>query len=236
MDDYGKTKDKLISELQSLRFKSTELEKISKQSKHMFQELLETAPDAVVVVNTAGEIVLVNKQTETIFGYAREELLGENLDILLPERFRHSHKHHMADFMGKPGTRPMGAKLSILGRRKDGSEVPLDIALSHLKYEDQIWATSIIRDVTERRNAENEREKLISELQNALDHVKALSGLLPICVCCKKIRDDKGYWNQIEQYISDHSEAEFTHGMCPKCYREKIDELRLNKAYQRHSQ
>ncbi len=71
--------------------------------------------------------------------------------------------------------------------------------------------------VIERKQYEEERENLISELQHAMSEVKMLSGLLPICASCKKIRDDKGYWNQIESYIQDHSEAEFTHGLCPEC-------------------
>jgi len=73
------------------------------------------------------------------------------------------------------------------------------------------------KEITERKLAEEEREKLIHELQDALAQIKKLSGLLPICASCKKIRDDKGYWNQIESYIRDHSEAEFSHGICPDC-------------------
>jgi PAS domain S-box-containing protein len=75
----------------------------------------------------------------------------------------------------------------------------------------------ISKNITERKRLEEERERLVIELQEALQNVKALSGLLPICASCKKIRDDKGYWNQIESYIRDHSEAQFTHGMCPEC-------------------
>jgi PAS domain S-box-containing protein len=81
------------------------------------------------------------------------------------------------------------------------------------------------RDITERKLAEEERESLISELQKALSEVKKLSGLLPICASCKKIRDDKGYWNQIESYIRDHSEAEFSHGICPDCLKKLYPEL-----------
>jgi hypothetical protein len=74
-------------------------------------------------------------------------------------------------------------------------------------------------DITSRRNVEKEREKLIVQLRDALAKVKQLSGFLPICASCKKIRDDKGYWNQIETYIRDHSEAEFSHSFCPDCAR-----------------
>ena len=72
-------------------------------------------------------------------------------------------------------------------------------------------------DMTERKRAEDERERLILELQDALAKVKTLSGLLPICAACKKIRDDNGYWNQIEEFIQSHSDAEFTHSFCPDC-------------------
>ena len=74
-----------------------------------------------------------------------------------------------------------------------------------------------LRDITDRRRTEQEREHLIAELQRALSKVKALSGLLPICASCKNIRDDRGYWKRLEEYISDHSEAEFSHGICPVC-------------------
>jgi PAS domain-containing protein len=76
-----------------------------------------------------------------------------------------------------------------------------------------------IQDITERKRAEEERERLIKDLQEALSRVKLLSGMLPICSSCKKIRDDKGYWNQVEVYVRDHSEAEFTHGICPECFK-----------------
>lgn len=78
-------------------------------------------------------------------------------------------------------------------------------------------AVHIARDITKRIESQNERERLFKELENALSHVKKLSGLLPICGHCKKIRDDQGYWNQIDSYIEDHSEAKFSHGICQEC-------------------
>jgi hypothetical protein len=81
------------------------------------------------------------------------------------------------------------------------------------------------KTISKRKQAEKEREKLIAELQDAVTKIKTLGGLLPICSYCKKIRDDKGYWNQIESYIRDHSEAEFTHGICPKCSKKLYPQL-----------
>jgi hypothetical protein len=84
-----------------------------------------------------------------------------------------------------------------------------------------------VQEITNRKKAEEEREKLIMELQNALGKVKLLSGFLPICAACKKIRDDKGYWNQIESYIRDHSEAKFSHSICPDCFKKLYPELKI---------
>jgi DNA repair exonuclease SbcCD ATPase subunit len=82
---------------------------------------------------------------------------------------------------------------------------------------ERIGFRGVTRNITEHKRIEEEREKLIGELQKALSEVKKLSGFLPICASCKKIKDDKGYWRQIEAYIRDHSEAEFSHGICPDC-------------------
>ena len=83
----------------------------------------------------------------------------------------------------------------------------------------------LFRDISERKNAEAERERLISELRDALAQVRTLRGLIPICAWCKKIRNDDGYWQQLEAYITNHSEAKFTHWMCPDCAREQTEAL-----------
>ncbi len=104
-------------------------------------------------------------------------------------------------------------------RRKDGADVLVSLTVSPIKDSSGriIGASAIARDISEKKRAEQEREKLIAELQEALANVKTLSGLIPICASCKKIRDDRGYWNQIENYLKEHSEAEFSHGICPDC-------------------
>ncbi len=114
-------------------------------------QIIEVAPDAVVVVNARGKIVLVNRQTETIFGYQRGELIGQDLHILLPERFHAAHTRHEQHYFATPRTRPMGLHLDLFGRRKDGSEFPVEISLSPLQTAAGPCAISIIRDVTEQR-------------------------------------------------------------------------------------
>ena len=99
----------------------------------------------------------------------------------------------------------------------DGTPFPAEVLLTRMEQGDQVLLQATVRDISERKRIEEEREKLIRELQNALAEVKTLSGLLPICAHCKNVRDDKGYWNKIESYIHQHSGTQFSHGICPEC-------------------
>lgn len=121
-----------------------------------FQKFLESAPDSMLIVNREGSIVLVNSQTEKIFGYPREELIGRPIEILIPERFRNSHVAHRRDYTQSPRTRSMGMGLDLFGRRKDGREFPVEISLSPVDGEGVIAA---VRDVTERKKIEEELRK-----------------------------------------------------------------------------
>lgn len=346
-----------------------------KRAERKFRLVVESAPYAMVMANRDGCIVLVNAEAEKLFGYSRQELLGQPVELLVPKRFRDKHPDQRAGFFAVPMARAMGVGRDLHGLRKDGSEFPVEIGLNPIETEEGLMVLSAVVDITERKEAEkrlrqseerfratfeqaavgfaivapdghwlrvnqklcemvgytNEemlertfqdithpadlranltlvgkllagelttysmekryfqkngsiiwinltvslvhkpsgeanyfisviedisgrkraeeeihrlnaeleqrviertaeleaaRQSLVDrvhDLQEALDQVKQLQGLLPICMYCKKIRDDQNYWHQVESYITKRTDALFSHGICPACYERVLE-------------
>ena len=231
LDEHGN-----VSQMIEYSFDITERKRIEttlKESEAKFRSVAQSAPDAIITADETGQIAFCNTAACKMFGYSQDELIGQPLGILMPLRFRDTHQKGIANVVSGGIPRLIGQTIELYGLRKPDEEFPIELSLSTWKAGEKIFYTGIIRDISERKQHEQERDALIEKLQQSLAKVRQLSGLLPICASCKKIRDDKGYWNQIESYIRDHSEAEFSHGICPECSRKLYPEYHrqlMNKA------
>jgi len=321
---------------------------MSNPSQDSMALIVESASNAMLLADAGGKIVLVNAQTEKLFGYSRTELLGKKVELLVPERLRAQLTVAGGGYLLDPCEHPLGTGRDLQGLRKDGTEVPIELGLTPVKITGATFVLTLIIDITERKRDEDAlrrqhnllrtlidnvpvyiyekdlkrrflmavarimgrefpdellgkrdedfypehasaeyqadeekvfsgaslinkdephtdpqgrrleilttkvplrdsagkiigligigrditdlkhkeqalqaalagREKLVSELQEALSHVKTLRGLLPMCAFCHKIRNADGTWERLEAYISSRTEADFTHGFCPEC-------------------
>jgi PAS domain S-box-containing protein len=145
---------------------------LSDKSELSFRDLVDAAPDGIVVCDREAKIVLVNKQAEAMFGYARAELIGKQIEELIPERFRARHPKHVTGYIDHPKSRPMGSGLELFGRRRDGSEFPVEISLSPLTTPKGTIVSAAIRDVSDRKRIEAEARRANAYLVSAVDSIQ----------------------------------------------------------------
>jgi PAS domain S-box-containing protein len=210
--------------------KRKRIEETLERQHNLTQMYLDIAGVMLAALNTEGQITMINRKGCEIIGYRDDEIIGRNwFDVCLPGALREEVKNVFNKLMAGDITPVEYYENPVLTR--DGEQLIIAFHNTVL-YDSSHSIVGILfsgEDITERKLAEQEKQKLIADLQKALSEVKKLSGFLPICASCKKIRDDTGYWNEVERYIGEHSEAKFSHGICPDCmrklYPEEADEI-----------
>jgi PAS domain S-box-containing protein len=180
--------------------------------------IVESSDDAIYGKNLDGFIVSWNPAAERIYGYSAEEIMGKSITGLFPLR----RGEELLEIMA---TVRRGETVSLHDTErlhKSGKIIPMSVTVSPIKdrHGKIIGASVIGRDITRQKQAEWERQQLIESLNAKVKDIHALAGMLPICAACKRIRDDKGYWQKVDIYISEHSDVVFSHGLCPECIKE----------------
>lgn len=198
----------------ALAEKRRQQKRVAKSVRHL-AAIVDGTDDAIVGKDLLGTVLSWNRAAEAVYGYTAEEMIGENISILVPPE----KSGELAFIFESLRAGGRVERLETLRRHKDGRLIDVSLTVSPICDDlgRVIGASSIARDIGERHRREEERLKLIEDLQQALAQVKLLSGLLPICANCKKIRDPDGQWQQLETFIHARSEASFTHGLCPDC-------------------
>jgi PAS domain S-box-containing protein len=202
--------EKKVKELEKEAAERRRVEEALRESEVRLRTVLDTIQAGIVVIDPKTHtIVGVNAAAGKMFGAPREQILGSVC-----------HQYICPAEKGQCPITDLGQRLDNAERvllTARGKSVPILKTVVSVTLAGRGHLLESFLDITERKRAEEERERLIGQLQEALAEVKTLSGLLPMCASCKRIRDDKGYWQQIEAYIRDHSEAEFSHSVCPEC-------------------
>ncbi len=177
--------------------------------------IVDSTGEAIISCNLDGIITTWNAGASQLYGYTAAEAIGQSLMLLVPESLRPATAEI---FTSLRNSEPI-EHLETVRVRKDGTTVDVHVTISPIKGPDGrvIGGSSIAYDITERKKIEDERTKMIEQLNETLSKVRTLSGLLPICASCKRIRDDQGYWQKLETFVHEHSNAEFSHSICPEC-------------------
>ncbi len=193
-----------------------------------FTNTLTSIGEAVIATDPEGQIRFMNSLAESITGWPRDEAVAQHLDNVLVLSEKSTPGEGGSPFAEaiREGFAVDWSSNTYVWPRT-GPRTPIDYAATRIRHEngETVGVVIVFRDISPRKQMEQEREGLISELQDALAKVKTLSGMLPICAACKKIRDDKGYWEAVEGYIKKHSDATFTHSLCPGCIRKLYPEF-----------
>jgi PAS domain S-box-containing protein len=173
--------------------------------------IIEESRDAIVILDRDAKVYEANNQFTHMLGYSREEtyqLHAWEWDAILSKEQVQELARNVDD---------VGHHFETKHRRKDGRIIDVELSNTGTTYRGQKLIFCICRDISDSNKFSREREELIKKLQDSLTEIKTLRGILPLCSFCKKVRDDEGYWEQVDIYIKKHSDADITHSICPEC-------------------
>jgi PAS domain S-box-containing protein len=209
--------------------KRKQIEEALRVSEERFRQVFEDGPLGMVLAAPDFRILKANKTICRMLGFAETELVGRSV-----ETFTHPEDRQKTQELSGQLMRceiPL-FRLEKRCLKKDGEALWTNLTTTAMRNHkgEVLYALCMIEDISNRKVAEEEKERLIRELKDAMARVKTLSGLLPMCAWCRNVRDDKGYWKKVEKYIEEHSDATFTHGICPECLKKHDPET--YKAYQ----
>ena len=227
--DIINTKPELVGNLKSIHREAAEHKNAEFESKpaadalSIVYDAMDSTVGGVIITDAQGNITYVNPSFLRMFGYAdKAEVLGMNAALLFPgEEIR-----HFADVQAVIDVSDSDTE-EFTVQTKDGGVCFVEVSSSVVRDSDgkvEGRMASFV-NITRRKQLEQEQKNLIQKLQDALEKIKTLRGLIPICAACKNIRDDRGFWHHVEEYISEHSEAKFSHGICPDCMKKLYPEV-----------
>lgn len=198
------------------------LKKELERSETSFRNIVETTLEGIWIISETGITIFVNDQMCRMMGYSPEQMLGRDFTDFMDDEWSVQAREKL-----QQRRQGIAERYEFKFRRKDGAPFWSFISSNPLFDLDGniVSVLGMMTDITERKREEEEREKLIQDLQEALKQVKTLSGLLPICSNCRNIRDDAGYWKSLESYVADHSDAQFSHSVCPDCLKKLYPDL-----------
>jgi PAS domain S-box-containing protein len=186
-----------------------------RHSEERYRLLAENSLDLIALLDLKGSVIYASPSHETVLGYDPAWLVGRGIPELMHPEDLAVVRLAIAQLPESGPGRPVDVRL----RQASGEWLDVELLLSAFSIKGVSGHRVLLsaRSIAERKRSQQEREKLIQELQEAFSKIKVLSGFIPICASCKNIRDDRGYWNQLEAYIQSHTEAQFSHGICPDC-------------------
>lgn len=210
--------EKRVIELEKIELELKKTEMLLNEEIAWRRLLIEESRDAIVVLDQDAKVYEANHRFADMLGYSKEEVYR----LHVWDWDAHLKKEEILELART--VNDIGHHFETQHRRKDGRIIDVELSNNGAVYRGKKLIFCICRDISDRKKAEKERETLIKRLRESLAEIKSLRGILPICSFCKKVRDDQGYWEQVDIYINKHSEADISHSICPECMKKYYPE------------